>query len=158
MSDPRRPLWASGLADEPRSGYDDVVVRVLEEEPEEAPPQPQREEPAPDRKRRSLVPALLGVLAFVAVVIALEGRGPLTIADVPSYWGDVPMTCDTIRVEDGDRAIEYFQCRALGGRRLPPGLYSSPESQWRSDLTRQAADQSRIRISRDGEVVGWARY
>ena len=88
----------------------------------------------------------------------MEGEGSLIIEDVPSGWGDVPMICDTERLADGDRAIERFWCRAVGGRELPTGTFRSPGSQWRSDITRLPAKRSLVRISEDGEVEGWAIY
>ena len=154
--DPGGPLWASSLADRPRSDYDDVIVRVLEE-PEKETPAPPAREPQPGR-RRTLVLGVLGWLGVVSLVIALERPGPLTITEVPSGWFDIPMTCHTVRLEREDSAVELFNCRALGGRRLPPGLYRSPKSQWTSDITRRDAKESRIRISPDGELVGSARY
>lgn len=147
------PLWASSLADQ-RQPHDDVIVRVLEEEPEE-----RGERPAPPPKERRparLAPGLLAALPLAALVIALEGDGPAI--DLPSYWGDVPMTCKTLRLERNGRAGEWFGCRALAGGRLPAGLYTPPESNWRSDVTRRSASDSRIRITRDGEVRGWALY
>lgn len=155
-ADPGGPLWASSLADQPRPDYDDVIVRVLEE-PEEAGPTAPRER-QPPAGRRTLLVGVLAWLGAVSLVIALERPGPLTIADVPSGWFDIPMTCHTVRLEREDGAEELFNCRALGGRRLPPGLYRSPRSQWTSDITRRDAKESRIRISPDGELVGWARY
>ena len=154
--DQKEPLWADSLADQPRPDYD-VIVRVLEEEPEdEAPPPPPREPREPPGPRRIL--AALGLLLVVAVLIAREGDGALTIADVPSGWGDVPMSCDTVRLERDERAVEHFTCRAIGGRPLPAGTYRSPESQWTSDISRRDADSSHVKISKDGEVVGWATY
>lgn len=156
--DRREPLWASSLADQQSAGYDDVVVRVLEEPEDELPKSPPRPPGGAPRDRRSLVAASIVAVVVFGVAIALEGRGSLTIADVPSGWGDVPLTCDTVRIEQGDRAVEHFRCRAIGGRPLPAGLYESPGSQWTSDITRRPARRSRIRISRDGLVTGWATY
>lgn len=156
--DGRKPLWASGLADQPRADFDDVVVRVVEDEPEEdARPQPPRPERPPGRGR---VPAWVAIPAVVVfgLAIAFEGRGSMRIDEVPSFWGDVPMTCDTVRLARGDRAVERFTCRAVGDGRLPPGLYRSPDARWSSDFTGRPARSSRIRISRDGEVTGWATY
>jgi hypothetical protein len=152
--DQREPLWASSLADQPRPDYDDVTVRVLEEPDETASP-PGDRQGAP---RWKLMVGALPAIAIVALAIALEDGGALTIAEVPSYWGDAPMTCDTVRFEQGERAVEWFSCRALAGRRLPPGLYRSPDSQWTSDITRLDARQNVIRISPEGKVVGWATY
>ena len=94
----------------------------------------------------------------MVLLIALEGEGSLVIEDVPSGWGDVPMICDTERLQDGVRAVERFWCRAVGGRELPTGTFRSPGSQWRSDITRAPARRSLVRISPDGEVEGWATY
>lgn len=156
--DGRKPLWADSLADQPRADYDDVVIRVLEDEPEEdVRPAPARRERAPERRR---VPrwAVVAAAVMLLLAVAFEGRGSITIEDAPSYWGDVPMRCDTVRLAAGDEAVEQFTCRAVGGRSLPPGLYRSPDARWNSDLTGQRARQSRIRISPDGEVTGWATY
>ena len=129
-----------------------MIVRVLEEEPEEVP------SPSSPRRRRPLVLGTVGALGLVALVVAQGGGGRLIAEEVPSGWGDVEMTCDTLRLEKDGRAIERFTCRALGGQPLPAGLYESPESQWTSDITRVQAKKSRIRISPDGEVEGWATY
>jgi hypothetical protein len=152
-----KPLWASGLADHPLSNYDDVIVRVLEEEPEETPAPPPSPAPQPSRPPR-LLPKLGAALAVAVLVMVLDSPGALTVQDVPSYWGEIPMNCHTVRLEEDDASAEWFWCRAAGGRPLPPGLYESPESQWTSDITRREAKVSRIRISRDGEVAGWAGY
>ena len=155
-TDQPEPLWASSLADQTRPDYDDVIVRVLEEEAEEAPPAP-----AGDQQplgRRPLVIGIVAATAAFVLAIALEREGSMTIAEVPSYWEDVPMTCHTVRLEEDERAIEMFRCRAVGGRSLPPGLYRTPDARWMSDITRRAARASQIRISPDGDVTGWATY
>jgi hypothetical protein len=156
--DQREPLWASSLADQPRPNHDDGVVRVLDD-PKEIPPPPGDLQRV---RRRRLILGVVAAIGLVALLISVrstsEGRRWLTIQDVPSYWGDIPMMCHTVRLEQDERAVEWFWCRAVGGRRLPPGLYRSPDSQWTSDITRRPARQSRVRISRDGEVVGWATY
>jgi hypothetical protein len=151
----RKPLWAGWKEEEPQDDFADVIVRVFEEEdePVEAPPPPA----APPQPRSPWL-ALPVTLAVVGLALLLAPSGSWQIADVPSGWGDVPMTCDTLRIEKGDQAAEFFSCRALGGRPLPPGLYESPESQWTSDITRRDARESRIRIPRDGRLSGWAVY
>ena len=133
-----------------------MIVRVLEEEPDEV-PAPTRE-PSPRRSRRPLALGVLAALGLGALVIVQEGGGRLISEEVPSYWGEVPMTCDTLRMEQGGRAIERFKCRALGGRALPSGLFEPPDSAWASDITGRESKDSRIRISPDGEVEGWAIY
>jgi hypothetical protein len=152
--DRRKPLWASSLADEPRPDYD-VIARVLEE-PEDDPPPPPDDRP-PARWPMPILGAA-AAMGFLALLLVLGGRGSLTIADVPSSWGEIPMTCHTTRLEQDDRAFEWFRCRSTGGLSLPPGLYRSPESQWSSDITRHPATESRIQISPDGEAEGWAAY
>ena len=101
---------------------------------------------------------MLAVVIVLALVTALSARGSLLVDDLPSAWGDVPMNCDTTRIERQERAVELFRCRALGGRGLPPGVYRSPESQWTSDVTRRDARASVVRITPDGEVTGWGLY
>jgi hypothetical protein len=68
------------------------------------------------------------------------------------------MTCATVRVEEDDRALEFFRCKAQGAGRLPPGDYRPPETDWRSDFDRRRATDHAIRISPNGVVLGWARY
>lgn len=153
----REPLWASGLASQPRPDYD-VIVRVLDDEPDDDPsPSGPDSRPSPPPSRRSVVAAVVAVIVLL-LAIAAEGRGSLLIEDVPSGWGEVDMTCRTERLEEGDRAVERFWCRAVGGRALPAGTYRSPRSQWTSDITRRPAQESRVRISPDGDVEGWATY
>jgi hypothetical protein len=154
--DRRKPLWASSLADQPRPDYD-VIARILEE-PEDDPHDPPPPQDQPPARWPMPVLGLAAVLGVIALLIALDGRGSLTIADVPSNWGEIPMTCHTARLEQDDRALEWFRCRATGGLTLPPGVYPSPESQWSSDITREPATESRIQISPDGEAEGWAAY
>ena len=133
-----------------------MLVRVLEEEPDDAPAAP-REQPPPGRRPTAVV-AIVAVLALGALVMAQPSGGSILSEDVPSRWEDVPMTCDTLRIEQGDRAIERFRCRALGGAALPAGVFRPPGAHWTSDITRRPARDSRIEISPDGEVVGWAVY
>ena len=152
--DQREPLWASSLADQPRREAEPARVRA---------PADSQERPAPsitrEREGRPLV--ALGALAAVTIValaIALAGDKWMTVEDLPSAWGDVPMTCETMRLEQGDRALEWFRCYAVGGGALPPGVYRSPVSQWTSDVTRRDAVVNEIEIAPDGELTGWAAY
>ena len=154
---PPEPLWFNWKGDRDPPEHDDVTVRVLvePEEDEEDGPSPAEQ---PRERRPALVLAALAALGIVLLAIGLRDRTSLTIAHVPSFWTDVPMICHTGRVDEDGRGIEWFECRAVGDRPLPPGLYSTPESQWTSDLTREDARETRIRISPDGEVAGWAVY
>jgi hypothetical protein len=161
----RKPLWASSLADQPQSAHDDVIVRVLEDEPDEAPLESPRPVPQPSGRRRLLdadavLPAALAAVCIAMPGLVLQGPGSLTIKTVPSSWGDVPMKCHTVRVDAGERgrALERFRCRAVDDLPLPPGLYLSPESQWFSDITSRSSRESRVRITPDGEVTGTATY
>lgn len=151
-----KPLWADGLAEQPEPDYDDVIVRVLEEEESEDAPAPARR--GAPQGRRAFVIAAVAAAAIVGLAAALAPRTAFTLDDVPSFWGDVPMTCKTARFAQDERAVEFFWCRATSGESLPPGLYESPESSWTSDITRRPARSSRIRITPDGEVAGWATY
>ena len=157
--DRREPLWASSLADRRPVDHDDVIVRVtVVADEEDVAGAPGAEPPPRQRRRPPFAGAIVGAMAAVAVVLALLDGDGWTFGDVPSYWERVPMTCETLRVERDDGAGEWFSCRAIGGGRLPPGLYLTPDSQWRSDITGRPARRSRIRISRDGELEGWAAY
>jgi hypothetical protein len=68
------------------------------------------------------------------------------------------MTCATVRVEEDDRALELFRCKAQGADQLPPGDYRPSGTDWRSDFDRRRATDYAIRISANGVVLGWARY
>jgi hypothetical protein len=63
-----------------------------------------------------------------------------------------------VRIEEDDRTIEIFRCKAQGAGQLPPGVYRPPETDWNSDFDRRAATDHAIRISPNGVVVGWALY
>lgn len=149
--DPYEPLWADSLAHQRRP---DVIARVVEE-PDDDPPPPRDRRPA---ARRPLVFAALPLGFVLIALLALRTSGSLTLQEVPSYWNDIPMTCDTLRLERDARAWEWFECRALGGGSLPQGTYDGPEARWTSDITRGRARTSRIRISPTGELVGRATY
>ena len=154
----RKSLWADPLPEEPRPNAD-VVARVLPEEPEEPKPSPPARQPSPQRVHP---PALVVGFALAFTIVALASlmgdRGSLSVEDVPSFWGDVPMTCKTARIVQGPRALEMFRCHALTGESLPAGFYRSPTDQWTSDITRRPAAENAMEISRDGELRGWAAY
>lgn len=148
LSEPREPLWAGGLAAQPRPADDDFF---------EAPP------PAPvEAVPPGASPALLGLAATAVLAVlwglVLTGGSAYTRRVVLSAWGAIPMTCDTTRFDRGDGAAELFTCRAFAGGRLPPGLYRSPRAQWRSDLMGQEARGNVIRITPDGALSGVAIY
>ena len=173
--EPRKPLWADSLAQRPRQS--DVNVSWTLDEPEDADQQPAPEqpqhEPQAERQPVTWMPverqpvaqwafgiaiALLVLCFMVAAVTKLPRLDSLTVEEVPSYWGTITMTCHTVLLEDDGRAFERFRCRAIDGGVLPPGLYRSPEDQWTSDITRRQARTNEIRISENGELVGWAEY
>ena len=157
-ADKREPLWADSLARQPERDFDDVSVRWEHDEPAAVPKPPRTDEG--DRRRVAFGPFLVGlvVLAALAWMVTASPRGGLTVKDVPSAWGDVPMTCRTARLEQDGGAVEVFHCRAVGGGSLPPGTYRSPDSQWTSDITRVDARADVIEITPDGRVDGWAAY
>ena len=101
---------------------------------------------------------LIGVITAALAGAIVTGRTVHIHETVGSAWEEIPMLCDTTRWERGGTALELFECRALGGGRLPPGRYLSPDSQWSSDLTGRPAVASAIRITRDGDLAGFAVY
>lgn len=147
--DQRSPLWATSLAPErePEPGRDDGA-------PDGPPPVAAQ----PPFNPRVAAVRLLVLAAIVGLAAALAGRGSVTLAEVPSSWGPVPMTCDTARFEEEDRAVELFSCRATAGGTLPPGVYRSPASRWTSDLTRRDALVNEMVIAPDGDLTGVAVY
>ena len=140
--EPYKPLWAESLR-------------------REASPKPEAAaNPKPPSFQANPALAIVALVVFAVLlgVIVSDQSGRVTIANLPSYWGSVEMTCATVRVEEDGRAIEYFLCRAQGAGELPPGDYRPPESNWRSDFDRRRATDHAIRISPNGVVLGWARY
>src|SRR4051812_47570077 len=99
MADDREsyePLWATGLARRPR------------------PPEPAPEPPPPPERRFPIWPA--AVVAALLILISVTARsGRVTVADLPSAWGDIPMTCATARIVGRSKTVEVFHCRALVG-------------------------------------------
>lgn len=147
----REPLWAGPRADEVPRPPEPVEPAPPVAEPDE-PPRPAPRSPA------NLL-GWLAALAAVAFTVVLIGRSSsFTLADVPSSWEDIEMTCRTARFEEPNHSFELFRCRAIDGGELPPGRYRSPEAQWTSDITRVDARASLIRITRDGVLDGWAIY
>ncbi len=141
--EPYEPLWAEGLARKPA---------------------PKPEVPAKPGTRSfpaGLALAMVALVAFGAllgVIFSGQSSSRYTIADLQSYWGNVKMTCATVRIEEDDGTLEIFRCHAQGAGRLPPGAYRPPESNWNSDFDRRPAADHAIKISPTGEVLGWALY
>ena len=140
--EPYEPLWAESLR---REGS------------------PKREAPAKPKPPSFPAGRVLALVAVVAVAVLLgvivsDDSGRVTFANLPSYWGSVEMTCATVRIEEDDRTLEYFRCKAQGAGRLPPGAYRPPETNWNSDFDRRRATDHAIRISPTGKVLGWALY
>jgi hypothetical protein len=140
--EPYEPLWAESLRREPS-------------------PKPE----GPAKPKRPSFPAkpVVALVAVVAVAVLLgviltDHSGRVTFANLPSYWESVEMTCATVRIEEDDRTLEYFRCKAQGAGQLPPGAYRPPETNWNSDFDRRRATDHRIRISPTGVVLGWALY
>lgn len=151
--DPYEPLWARSLAHQPQPEHD--VVDPAPDEAEEVLPQPAARQPV---GRRVIAIGVVAAIATVWLATALPGNGWATFDDVPSYWEEVPMTCDTMRIERDEGAVEWFRCHAVGGGALPPGDYRSPDARWTSDITGRDARANEIEITADGEVTGWATY
>ena len=140
--EPYEPLWAESLRREPS---------------------PKPEAPAKPKRPSSPAWQALAIVALVAFAVLLgvtvsAHSSRVTIADLPSYWGSVEMTCATVRVEEDDRTLEFFRCKAQGGGQLPPGAYRPPETHWNSDVDRRRATDYAARISANGVVLGWALY
>jgi hypothetical protein len=148
-----RSLWADPLPDEPEAGSGDTARWEAEEDE----PQPTEPRIAKERPGRVGV-AVLAVVVATALLAVLTDRGAPSVQAVPSAWDDIPMRCETLRLERAGSALEAFSCRATGAGRLPPGVYRTPASQWTSDLTRRDARHNEMRIDRDGRLVGWAVY
>jgi hypothetical protein len=150
MTEQREPLWAGGLAHQPRHSYDEVF-------PEPA----DTETPLTPRTASTRYVVILGTAVLIALTIlgvSLSAGTSLTVVEVGSAWEGIPMTCHTARLEQGDRALELFSCHAIGGGELPPGVYEPPDAQWTSDLTGADALRNRIAITAEGDLAGWALY
>jgi len=140
--EPYEPLWAESLR-------------------REASPQPEataKPKPPSFPPRPALAIVALVVVAVLVGAIVSDDSDRVRFAHLPSYWESVKMTCATLRVEEDDRTIEMFRCKARGAGQLPPGSYRSPEINWNSDFDRRPARDLAIRISPNGVVVGWALY
>ena len=140
--EPYEPLWAESLR-------------------REAAPKP---EAAAKPKLPSFPPrpalAIVALVVFAVLVGAIvsDDSSRVTFARLPSYWESVEMTCATVRIQEDDRTIEIFRCKAKGAGHLPPGSYRPPETNWNSDFDRRRATDHAIRISPTGKVLGWALY
>lgn len=152
VDDRREPLWAASLAQQPRPSDDAVGPTAKDAEP--TPPRDVRE----PVKRPAVAVVAVGALIAVALIAALPRDGSLSVENVSSAWGHVLMRCHTARVEQDERVLEVFNCHAVDGGNLPPGVYRSPAVTWTSDIDRRDARASDIRISPDGDLVGWAVY
>ena len=141
-----------------RERYDPLWAESLRREASPKPEAAAKPKPPSIRTRPALAIVALVVFAVVLGVIVSDDSSRVTVADLPSYWGSVEMTCATVRVEEDDRALELFRCKAQGAGQLPPGDYRPPETNWRSDFDRRRATDHAIRISPNGVVLGWARY
>ena len=140
--EPYEPLWAESLR-------------------REASPKPEaaaKPKPPSFPVRPALAIAAVVAVALLIGAIGNDDSSRVTFANLPSYWESVNMTCATLRIEEGDRTIEMFRCKAQGAGQLPPGTYRPPETNWNSDFDRRRATDVTIRISPTGVVVGWALY
>ena len=140
--EPYEPLWAESLR------------RTRSPKPEAA------AEPKPPLLPAGPALAIVAVVAVAVLVGAIVSADSdrVTFANLPSYWESVEMRCATVRIEEDDRTLEFFRCKAQGAGQLPPGAYRPPETNWNSDFDRRLATDHEIRISPNGVVLGWARY
>jgi hypothetical protein len=140
--EPYEPLWAESLR------------RAASPKPEAA----AKPKPPSFPARPALAIVAVVVSAVLLGVIVSDDSSRVTFANLPSYWENVEMTCATVRIEEDDRTIEIFRCKAQDAGQLPPGTYRPPETNWNSDFDRRRATDLTIRISPTGVVVGWALY
>jgi hypothetical protein len=140
--EPYEPLWAESL----RREASPKPEAAAKPKPPSFPPRP------------ALAIVALVVFAVLLGAIVSDDSSRVTFAHLPSYWESVEMTCATLRIEEDDRTIEMFRCKAQGAGQLPPGAYRPPETNWNSDFDRRSATDHEIRISPNGVVVGWALY
>ena len=145
------------MADD-REPYEPLWLESLRREASPKPEAAANPKPPSFPARPALAIVALVVLAVLLGVIVSDDSSRVTFAHLPSYWGSVEMTCATVRVEEDDRTIEFFRCKAQGAGQLPPGAYRPPETNWNSDFDRRPATDHVIRISPNGVVVGWALY
>jgi hypothetical protein len=144
--------------DDDREPYEPLWAESLRREPSPKPEAPAKPKPPSFPAGPAL--AIVGLVAFAVLlgVIVSDHSGRVTFADLPSYWESVEMTCATVRIEEDDRTLEMFRCKAKGAGQLPPGAYRPPETNWNSDFDRRRATDHAIRISPNGVVLGWALY
>jgi hypothetical protein len=140
--EPYEPLWAESLR------------REGSRKPEAA-AEPQRPS-LPSRPALAIAAVVAAALLLGAILS--DGSDRVTFRNLPSSWESVDMRCATLRIEEDDRTLEFFRCKAQGGGQLPPGTYRPPETNWNSDFDRRRATDLAIRISPAGVVVGWALY
>ena len=105
---------------------------------------PEKPKPPSFPARPTLAVVALVAFAVLLGVIVSDQSGRVTFANLPSYWGSLEMTCATVRVEEDDRTLEFFRCKAQGAGQLPPGAYRPPETNWNSDFDRRRATDHAI--------------
>ena len=140
-----------------REPYEPLWLESLRREASPKPEAAAKPKPPSFPPRPAL--AIVALVAFAALgATDSDDSGGVTFANLPSYWESVEMTCATVRIEEDDRTIEMFRCKAQDAGRLPPGAYRPPETNWNSDFDRRPATDHAIRISPNGVVLGWALY
>jgi hypothetical protein len=103
----------------------------------------------------------LAAMAGVGWIVSggLGREAHVVTAGVPSYWEQIPLTCETSRIEAGSRTLEWFTCRHEPGTGRPaPGRYDERDTSWYSDVDRRRARIHDIVVARSGVVRGWAGY
>ena len=141
-----------------RERYEPLWAESLRREASSKPETAAKPKPPSFPARPALAIVALVVFAVLLGVIVSDDSSRTTFADLPSYWGSVEMTCATVRIEEDDRTLEFFRCKAQNAGQLPPGAYRPPETNWNSDFDRRPATDHAIRISPNGVVLGWALY
>src|SRR3712207_5405126 len=144
--------------DDDREPYEPLWAESLRRAPSPKPEVPAKPTPPSFPARRALALVAVVAVAVLVGVIVSDRSDRVTFANLRSYWGTVEMTCATVRIEDADRTLEWFRCKAQGAGRLPPGTYRPPETRWNSDFDRRPARDHAIRISPTGVVLGRALY
>jgi hypothetical protein len=141
-----------------REPYEPLWAESLRREASPTPEAAANPKPPSFPTRPALAIAAVVAVAVLIGAIVSDDSSRVTFANLPSYWESVKMRCATVRIEEDDRTIEIFRCKARGAGQLPPGTYRSPAISWNSDFDRRRASDLTIRISPTGVVVGWALY
>ena len=84
--------------DDDREPYEPLWAESLRREGSPKPEAPAEPKPPSSRAGPTLAIAALVACAVLLGVIVSAQSSRVTIADLPSYWGTIEMTCATVRV------------------------------------------------------------